>query len=185
MSRIMRLDQFSNAGFDRGASRLVEAVWIALSGLLFSSWLPGSRWRSALLRAFGARIGRGVVIKPGVRIKFPLRLSIGDNVWLGEAVWIDNLVQVKIGSNSCISQGAYLCTGSHDWTASAFNLIARPITVGSGCWIGAHARVAPGTIMGDGAVLVMGAFASGHLDPGSIYLRDGTRKLRKSQNQMR
>ena len=123
---IMRLDLYRNPHFPRGATRLTELVWIVLSGLLVASWLPGSGWRTFLLRLFGARIGQGVVIKPHVSIKFPWRLIVGNHVWIGERVWIDNLAEVAIGSNSCISQGAYLCTGSHDWSDSRFGLVTRP-----------------------------------------------------------
>ena len=69
-----------------------------------------------MLTMFGARIGANVVLKPNIRVKFPWRLRIDDNSWVGQDVWIDNLAQVDIGSDTCISQGAYLCTGSHDWS---------------------------------------------------------------------
>src|SRR5687768_1738963 len=73
-----------------------------------------------LLKLFGARIGKGLVIKPGVRIKNPWRLTIGENCWIGESVWIDNLEDVEIGDNVCISQGTILLTGNHDYTISNF-----------------------------------------------------------------
>ena len=133
----MRLDKFKNPEFDRGASRFTEMLWIVLQGFLFSSWLPGSAWRRTLLRMFGARIGKGVVIKPRVNVKFPWRLVIGDFVWIGEQVWIDNLEMVTVGSHSCLSQGVYLCTGSHNWADPSFGLITQPIKIGEGCWVGA------------------------------------------------
>ncbi len=165
----VRLDLFSNPQFDRGASRIKEFCWLAVSGLLIESWLPGSRWRRLLLRAFGAKIGEGVVIKPRVRVKFPWRLEIGINSWIGESVWIDNLSMVTIGPNCCLSQGAYLCTGSHDWTDQKFGLISAPIVLGNGCWIGAKAALAPGTQLDSGAVLTMKSVASGKLAPWTIY----------------
>ena len=97
------LEGYRALNFTRGASPLTEALWLFLQWLLVSSWVPGSAHRRAILRLFGARIGRRVVIKPGVRVKFPWRLAIGDHSWIGEDVWIDNLVQVAIGSNCCIS----------------------------------------------------------------------------------
>ena len=165
----MRLDQFSNSNFDRGASRFKEAIWLVANGLLLSSWIPGSSWRCALMRAFGATVGNGVVIKPRLRVKFPWRLKIGDHVWIGEDVWIDNLDVVSIGSHSCISQGAYLCTGSHDWTDEHFGLITKPITVQEGCWVGAKACLTPGTIMESGAVLAMVSLGHGHLDGNKVF----------------
>lgn len=161
--QIVRLDLFDNPDFRRGASRPKEAAWIVVSGLLVGSWLPGSGWRRMMLRAFGARIGVGVVIKPRVRVKFPWRLKVGDHAWIGEGVWIDNLAPVVIGAQSCVSQGAYLCTGNHDWTDTRFGLTARPITLEEGCWVGARAQIAPGAHLEPGAVVTLGSTASGRL----------------------
>lgn len=156
----MRLDLFDNGGFERGRSKLMEMVWELVSFFLVASVWPGSRWRVALLRVFGAKIGQGVVIKPFVRVKFPWRLVVGDHAWIGERVWIDNLALVTLGPHSCVSQGAYLCTGSHDWGRESFDLITRPITVQQGAWVGAMARVAPGVTLQGGAVLAMGSVAT-------------------------
>lgn len=87
----------------------------------------------ALLQAFGAKVGQRVRIKPGVRVKFPWRLTVGDHVWIGEDTWIDNLDEVTIESNVCISQGVYLCTGNHDWGHPHFALRTGPIHLESGC----------------------------------------------------
>ncbi|MGP6088753.1 WcaF family extracellular polysaccharide biosynthesis acetyltransferase [Antarctobacter jejuensis] len=178
---VQRLDLFENPEFDRGASKLTELLWMMVQGLVFGSWLPGSGWRAKLLRAFGAKIGQGVVIKPHVRVKFPWRLSVGNQVWIGERVWIDNLAQVTIQDHACISQGAYLCTGSHDWTDAKFALITRPITIGQGAWVGARSNVAPGCVLEDGAVLAMGALGSGQLAAMTVYRADGSTRPRLPQ----
>jgi putative colanic acid biosynthesis acetyltransferase WcaF len=159
----MRLDLFANPEFRRGASRPRELAWVVVSGLLVAGWLPGSGWRRALLRLFGARIGAGVVIKPRVTVKFPWKLEIGDHAWIGEAVWIDNLAPVTIGAQCCVSQGAYLCTGNHDWSDLRFGLVVRPITLETGCWVGAQARLAPGAHLEEGAVVTLGSTAAGRL----------------------
>jgi putative colanic acid biosynthesis acetyltransferase WcaF len=165
----MKLSSFSSRDFDRGAPRAKEAAWIVLSGMFFESWFPGSAWRKWLLRAFGATIGERVTIKPRVRVKFPWRLSVKSDVWIGEGVWIDNLETVLIGSDVCISQGAYLCTGSHDWEKTTFDLIVKPIHISSHAWIGAMARLAPGTRVGRGAIVGMGAVVSGELAPYHVF----------------
>ncbi len=178
MIKYMRLDNFSNSDFDRGASRLTEIAWTVIQGLLFSTWIPGSLWRCILLRLFGARIGLGVVIKPNVVIKFPWRLVIGDHVWIGERVWIDNLSLVRIGTHTCLSQGAYLCTGSHNWSDPNFALMTTGIDIGQGCWVGAFAKLAPGCRLKDGAVLAMNAFGCGTLEAHTIRFSDGKTKQR-------
>lgn len=165
----MHLDTYTPGPFDRGASRTVQALWLAAEGLLLASWIPGSAWRRGLLRAFGAEIGRSVVLKPGIRVKFPWRLRIGDHSWIGEKVWIDNLSEVVIGSHVCISQDAYLCTGSHDWSRNSFDLIARAIVVEDHAWLGARATLAPGSILREGAVLAMSGLGQGELAAWTIH----------------
>ncbi|MDZ7624210.1 MAG: hypothetical protein U5J96_07185 [Ignavibacteriaceae bacterium] len=81
------------------------------------------------LRFFGAKVGKGVIIKPCVNIKYPWFLEIGDNVWIGEEVWIDNLGKVKIGNNVCLSQGALLLCGNHNYKKETFDLIVGDITL--------------------------------------------------------
>ncbi len=164
-----RLDQYVSS-LDRGRAYWVEALWIVIQSVLFSLFLPGSRWRVLLLRLFGAQIGCVVVIKPGVRVKFPWRLAVGDYSWIGEDVWIDNLAQVNIGAHCCISQGAFLCTGSHDWRDPTFSLITQPIQIEDGAWVAAQAIVAPGVNIGMGAVLGLGSVATSNLEGGWIYL---------------
>ncbi len=154
----MDLSQFSNADFDRGASVVKEALWIAVKALFFlPAWPLPSRFRVWLLRRFGARVGQGVVIRSRVNITFPWRVGIGDHVWLGEEVLIVSLAPVIIESNVCISQRAFLCTGSHNRHRADFALITKPIHVRAGSWIAAQAFIGPGVEIGSGAVVSAGS----------------------------
>lgn len=166
---MVKLETYDVGSFQRGRPPVIEAIWCLFQVLFLKSFIPGSVQRRVLLRLFGARIGSGVVIKPGARVKFPWRLEVGDHTWIGEDVWIDNLVSVKIGNNCCLSQGAYLCTGSHDWSQSSFDLIVKPIEIHDDAWIAAKAVVGPGTVVGQGAVLSLGSVATGRLAEWSIY----------------
>ena len=98
-----------------------------------------------------------MVIKPGVRVKYPWLLRIGNHCWLGEDCWIDNLVDVSLGNDVCIPQGAYLCTGNHDWSDPAFGLIAKSIVIHDSAWVGAKAFVAPGVVLGEAAIAAAGS----------------------------
>jgi putative colanic acid biosynthesis acetyltransferase WcaF len=164
------LKDFANPHFSRGRGRVVEALWLLVQWALVASWIPGATHRRWLLRAFGAKIGKGVDIKPGVRVKFPWRLEVGDHSWLGENVWIDNLDKVSIGANCCISQGAYICTGSHNWSRSTFDLMTGPIRINEGAWIAACSIVGSGVTVGEGAVLGLGSVATKDLQPWTINL---------------
>ena len=165
----MDLRTFRNDDFDRGASRAKELLWLIAGELLVAGPIPGSQWRVALLRAFGAKIEGGAVIKPRVRIKFPWRLEVGADSWIGESVWIDNLATVRIGHDVCISQDAYLCTGNHDWSKGSFDLVTAPITIEDHCWVGARATLAPGTHMQAGAILGLAALGQGVVQGWTIH----------------
>ncbi|MGD1070148.1 MAG: WcaF family extracellular polysaccharide biosynthesis acetyltransferase [Bryobacteraceae bacterium] len=147
-----------NGELVRGAPLPIEAAWYFFGlPLLRSSLIASSPFRRWLLRLFGAKIGRRVHIKPGLRVKFPWYLEVGDHTWLGEDLWIDNLAQVTIGPHCCLSQGAYLCTGNHDWSAPNMKLFRRPIRCEQGSWVGAKCVVCPGVTLGAGAVASAGS----------------------------
>ncbi len=122
-----------------------------------------------LLRMTGASVGAGVVIKPRVTIKYPWKLAVGDHSWIGEQVWIDNLDQVTIGAHVCISQGALLLCGNHDYKKPTFDLITGPIVLEDGVWIGAKASVALGVTCGSHSVLAMGSVATKNLEEWIVY----------------
>src|SRR5258706_4079533 len=123
--------------------------------IAFASANPFNGTRVAALRIFGARLGARVVIKPGVKVKFPWRLSVGDYSWIGEDVWIDNLAAVNVGAHSVISQGAYLCTGNHDWRRESFDLMTAPIEIGNEVWIAAKAIIGPGGSISDRTIVTL------------------------------
>ncbi|MCX6879265.1 MAG: WcaF family extracellular polysaccharide biosynthesis acetyltransferase [Verrucomicrobia bacterium] len=146
--------QFNNSGFSRGVPTWKEALWWAARSLFFAPWFPlPSVLKVAVLRLFGAKVGRCVVIRSRVNITFPWKLELGDHVWLGDEVLILSLDRVTIGSNVCISQRAFLCTGSHDFRKESFDLITEPIEIGDGCWVAAQAFVGPGAVLPPGTMV--------------------------------
>ncbi len=154
---MIRLSAYDNSSFSRGASQMKELLWWVARSLFFAGWFPlPSSLRVAVLRVFGAKIGNGVVIRSRVNITFPWRLEVGNDVWIGEEVLILSLEKVTIGSNVCLSQRAFLCTGSHDFSKETFNLLTRPITIGDGCWVCAQAFVGPGTVVPRGTMIKAG-----------------------------
>jgi putative colanic acid biosynthesis acetyltransferase WcaF len=109
------------------------------------------------------------VIKPRVTIKYPWFLELGDHVWLGEGVWIDNHTRVALGSHVCISQGAYLFTGNHDWNEEHFRFFCHPITVADGVWVGARAIVCPGSVLAPLSVVGAGVVWRGRTAAAAVY----------------
>ena len=166
----IQLKHYDNSWYHPGGSLLKRSLWFFLGQpLLRAAWIPSSSMRVTLLRLFGARIGRGVVIKPSVDVKYPWHLVVGDDCWIGEHVWIDNLTTVRIGSNVCVSQGAYFCTGNHDWSDPHFGLMISPIQLGDGAWAGAKCFLTPGATLGQGAIAAAGAVVSGTIPDFEIH----------------
>lgn len=164
------LSRYTTGQFDRGAGVVKEGLWLICSWLLFRACpLSLSALKCAVLRAFGAKIGRKVTIKPQVKITFPWKLTVGDHVWLGEECWLLNLEKIVIGNHVCISQRAVLCTGSHNFKRTTFDLIVQPITLEDGAWIGAGSWVGPGVKVGTHAVLSLASATTHHLDAYGIY----------------
>jgi len=164
------LSAYTNEGFDRGASKLKEGLWIIFSWALFRLCpFSFSAVKRFILRAFGAQIGDNVTIKPQVKITFPWKLAIGNDVWLGEECWLLNLEKIIIENNVCISQRAFLCTGSHNYKLPTFDLITKPILLEEGSWIGGGAWVGPGVTVGALAVLTAGSVATSNLGAIGIY----------------
>lgn len=164
------LSRFDNSWYDPGRGLAVRTLWFIVSALLLQNPLnPFSGLRVALLRAFGARIGRGVVVKPSVNVKYPWNVSIGDHSWIGEHAWLDSLAEIRIGSSACISQGVYLCTGNHDWSDPSFGLILKPIVIEDGAWVGARAVVLPGVTVKTHSVVTSGSVVNSDTEPYQVH----------------
>ena len=166
-------------GYQPGRSRAYRALWLITEALVFLNPLVTPyALKRAVLRRFGARIGQGVIIKPNVHVKYPWHLEIGDNAWIGERAWVDNFVLVRIGANAVVSQGAYICTGNHDWSDPGMGLVVSPITIEDGAWVGAFSRIAPGVNVGSEAVVTLGSVLVTDADPRGIYRGNPAARIR-------
>jgi putative colanic acid biosynthesis acetyltransferase WcaF len=164
------LSSYNNSWYNPGASRIKMLLWYFVNVLFFINPLnPISGLKVVLLRLFGAKIGKGVNIKPNVNIKYPWLLEIGDYSWIGEKVWIDNLAPVKIGKNCCLSQGAMLLCGNHNYKKPTFDLIVKGITLEDGAWVGAMSVVCPGVTLKTHAILTVQSVATETLEPYMMY----------------
>jgi putative colanic acid biosynthesis acetyltransferase WcaF len=165
----VQLNKYNNDWY-KSAGIFKKTLWYFTNIFLIKTMLPiPSSAKVKVLRVFGASIGNGVVIKPNVNIKYPWFLTIGDDCWIGENVWIDNLDQVTIGNNVCLSQGSYLLTGSHDYKKEAFDLMLGEIVLEDGVWIGAKSVVCPNVTCKSHSVLAVGSVATSDLDDYGIY----------------
>ncbi len=170
MTKQVDLSSFNNSWFDKGASIFKRVLWYTTNFLVLKSYLvPLSFVKVFTLRLFGAKIGKNVIIRPGVNIKYPWKLKIGNNCWVGENVWIDNLDYITICDNVCISQGAFLFCGNHNYKLESFDLMIGQIVIESGAWVGAKSIICPGIKVGSHAILSVGSLADKDLDPFYVY----------------
>jgi putative colanic acid biosynthesis acetyltransferase WcaF len=172
------LSKFNNSWYNPGGA-LRRLLWYITNLLFLRSGMPFNGLKVFLLRLFGARLGNGVVIKPHVNIKYPWKLAIADNCWLGENVWIDNLGDVAIGKNVCLSQGAMLLCGNHDFSKVSFDLVVKNITLEDGVWIGAQSVVCPGVVCRTHSVLAVGSVATKDMEAYSIYQGNPAIKIKE------
>lgn len=136
-----------------GKPKAVVYLW-AVAELIFvsSPWQISSRVRVAVLRMFGAEIGKNVIFRPRTRVKFPWKLRVGDRSWIGEGVWIHNQESVDIGCDVVISQESMITTGSHALRRD-MALIMKPIVVQDGVWLTSRCLVTGGVTVGESAVV--------------------------------
>lgn len=174
------LSAYNNSWYSPGKNFIICLVWYFVNAVFFRSSLnPIGNLKVFLLRLFGAKIGKKVTIKPAVNIKYPWRLVIGDYSWIGENVWIDNLDNIIIGNNCCISQGAMLLCGNHNYKKSTFDLIVTGILLEDGVWIGAKSTVCPGVVCKSHSILTVNSVANSTLEAYTIYQGNPAKEIRK------
>lgn len=171
------LGHVTNAQYNMGKPRVIVALWAICSLVLVENPLlfRASGFRAAVLRLFGAKVGRGAQIRARVRVHFPWKLEIGDGCWIGEGAWLHNQDRLYIGSNVTVSQEAFITTGSHH--LANMTLSTKPVTLNDDAWVTSRAIVLAGVTVGEGAVLSAGGVATDDLDPWWVYGGNPAQKL--------
>lgn len=152
--KLQELDKFQMPSDFRGKPGWYVQLWWIVQSLLFKTspqFLYG--WRRALLRLFGAKVGKGVIIRPSAHIQFPWKVCIGDYSWVGDEVVLYSLGDIEIGANVVISQRSYICTGSHDYQLNDFPIYSKKIILEDECWLATDVFVSPGVTIGRGTVV--------------------------------
>jgi len=169
--RYQRMDEFRVPPGFRGRSAFYTQLWWIVQSTLFGmSPQACFGWRRWLLRLFGARIGKGVFLRPSVRVTYPWKLKVGDHCHIGDQVVLYTLGEIEIGDCVVISQRSYICTGSHDYTSPTFDLYAKKIVIESEAWVATDVFVAPGVLIGNGAVVGARSSVFSDVPPGLIYV---------------
>jgi putative colanic acid biosynthesis acetyltransferase WcaF len=164
----------------RFSEKLMRVLWSCLGQPLFS--MTFHNWygiRAALLRTFGARIGRPCRIRPTVKIEQPWNLTIGNNSSVGDHCILYCLGKVTIGDNVSLSQYAHLCAGTHDYRRPEMPLLRLPIIVENEVWIAADAFIGPGVSIAEGSIVGARAVVFRDTEPWTIYLGNPATSVKK------
>jgi putative colanic acid biosynthesis acetyltransferase WcaF len=152
------------------ADKLRRLLWSIVQGTLYRfSFHTWNGWRAMLLRTFGAKIGRKVTLRRTSRVFYPWLFELGELSTLGDAAEVYNLGRIAIGNRVTVSQEAYLCAGTHDYTRADMALLSIPIVIEDDAWICARAFVHPGVTVHKGAILGACAVATHDLEAWKIY----------------
>ena len=164
-------------------SKIVRALWNVVWIFLFRPTPRGVLygWRNFLLRIFRAKIGKGVHVLPSCRIWLPWNLTMGDYSCLSEGVDCYSVDKITIGAKAVVSQGAFLCCASHDISSSLMELTYKPIVIGPEAWVDARAFVAPGVIVGEGAVIGACAVVTKDVAPWTVVAGNPAKFIKKRQ----
>ena len=161
-------------------NRLIRAAW-NLAWRLLVSWTPPPlhAWRRFVLRTFGASVAPTAIIHGSARIWLPANLQLGRYAVIGPRTTIYNMSDIVLEDYAMVSQGAHLCTGTHDIEDPYFQLKSRPITIATRAWVAADAFVGPGVRVGEGSVLGARGCTFRDLEPWTVYTGNPAQEIRK------
>lgn len=186
MDSFQRLDLFRMPAGFRGRGVLTVQLWRLVRATAFR-WSPQFAYgfRRALLRLFGARVGRGVLLRPSVQVTYPWKVRIGDHAWIGDDAVLYSIDMIVIGAHAVVSQRSYLCAGYHDVDAPEFPIRGKPVVIEDGAWIATDVFVAPGVTVHRNAVVGARSSVFRDLPPGMVCHGSPCRPVRRRLDRAR
>ena len=161
--------------------QMIRLVWGVVWPM--ATWfLPrslGMTWKRMWLRIFGAKIAKTANVYSSAKVYYPANLVMGEYSCLASDVDCYNVAPVIIGEQSTVSQGAYLCTASHDITDPRNHLVTKPIVIEGQAWVGADAFVGMGVTIGEGAVVGARAAVFKDVEPWTVVGGNPARVIKK------
>jgi putative colanic acid biosynthesis acetyltransferase WcaF len=177
----MRTDpaQFKNPHTAR--SKVARLAWSVVWALLFrpTPWFMGA-YRSWLLRRFGARLGFAR-FHSSCRVWAPWLLEAGDHVYVDERVNLYNAFGIRLGDRVILSQGAFLCSATHDYTHGDYPLTGAAIIVESDSWVAAEAFIGPGVTISQGTIVGARAVVVRSTEPWTVVGGNPAKMIKKRE----
>ena len=146
----------SNYNHDKDLKETLKRILWHIVSLLFFKYFQlriFRKWRVAVLRLFGARIGDNCTIHSSVKIWAPWNMEIGNYVCIGPNVNFYNQGLIKISSNTTISQDVTLCASSHNVAKSTLPLERHFIIIEDQVWVASEAFIGPKVTLHQGSVV--------------------------------
>lgn len=148
-------------GIEKALRYVFFSLWQYAFGLMFVSPL-----RVALLRLFGATIGRNTVIER-IRLNNLYRtgiigITIGNNCYLGDGVTLDTADRITVSDDVTLSFDVMVLTHTNVGyknhpVQEHIPSVAKPVMLKIGCFVGARVIILPGITIGEGAAVAAGA----------------------------
>lgn len=154
----------------RGKNPVIVQIWWVIQSVFVApspQFMYG--WRRFILRCFGAKIGKNVILRPSIKVTYPWHLEIGDDSWIGDNVVLYNLGKIIIGKNTVVSQNTYICTGTHNFNKVSFDIERKPVIIEDQVWLANDVYVAPGVTILKGAVVGTRSSVFNDLPGGTVY----------------
>ena len=166
-------------------NRLLRVLWNFVHLLLIRhSPVILNSWRVAIYRIFGANIAENVTIYPKTIVWAPWNLIMEADSCVANHVNIYNQGLIHIRKNALVSQGAYLCTGTHNYESKLFDLEVKAIDIGKNVWIAAEAFVGPGVKIGEGAILGARGVALREMEEWGVYIGNPATKIKTRREEV-
>lgn len=149
--------------------RRKRIIWAIINATIYRLCEGRLGWpiRKFLLKIFGAQIDHKAYIYAQCTIFAPWNLIVG-RACIGPKTEIYNKALIKIGDDSVVSQGSFLCTASHDIASKMLPLKTAPINIKNNVWVAAGAFVGMGVTIGEGAVVGARAAVFKDVEPWTV-----------------
>jgi putative colanic acid biosynthesis acetyltransferase WcaF len=158
----MLLDKLKNRNFTNRYN-FFALSWFVINNLIFNSCFPFNSIKVFLLKIFGAKIGKNVLLGTNIYIKYPQNFIVGNNVWIGNFTIFDNVSKILIEDNVCISQFTVLVASNRNFKNDQFTIIEASILIKSNSWISSCCRIGPNTCIQENSFIKFGSVIVGKI----------------------
>ena len=148
--------------------------------------------RLEILRELFGKIGTNVSVGSPFICDYGRNINIGNNVSIGMNCTFQDCNLIEIGDNVLIAPNVQLYTAAHpvelserltsNWSFESEEYFcrtyAKPIKIGSGCWIGGGVIILADVTIGDGSVIGAGSVVNKDIPANTLAVGNPCRVIR-------